>query len=259
MPFYLGKQAPKFHAGLALAKTFKTATPPLGSIDWSGTVSSVPILGNDVCGCCTIATSLHHQQFITNLTGLTETPDAGCCIDNYSRITGYDPVTKANDVGCGLLDKNIFWMQHGFTISADGAFDFLDAFAQIEDGDLDTLVRMLSIFGPIELGLELPSDAQDEFYSGLWKSTACAPGSLGGHDTLVVGVTAARDWFRIATWNGYVMASREWILKYMSGGTVMLRRNWIEQKTLLSPSGFSMQTLDDMILNQRGTLGLGAT
>jgi hypothetical protein len=255
---FLGKKAPEFHAGLALAKTFSTEPAPDKAIDWSGTVTVIPMLGNDTCGCCTIATSLHHQQFITNLNGAPEMPDASCCIDNYSRASGYDPATQANDNGLSLLAKNMFWMNDGFAISANGAFDKLDAFAQIEEGDLDTLTRMLAIFGPQELGVELPTGADEEFYTGFWKDTSAAPGSLGGHDTLLVGVTAVRDWFRIATWNGYVMASRDWMLKYMSEGTALLRRNWINKTTNLSPSGYSMQALDQLIQSQRGILGLGA-
>ncbi len=259
MQLFLGKKTPEFHAGLALAKTFMTAPAPLGAIDWSGTVTSIPMLGNDICGCCTIATSLHHQQFITNLNGAMEIPDVSCSIDNYSRAAGYNPVTKANDDGLVLLAKNIFWMNEGFSISANGAFDKLDAFAQIEGGDLDTLTRMLAIFGPQELGVELPEGSDEEFYSGLWKNLDNAPGSLGGHDTLLVGATAQRDWFRIATWNGYVMASRDWMLKYMSEGMTLLRRNWIDKTTHLSPSGYSMQALDEIIQSQRGILGLGAS
>lgn len=258
----LGKQPAVFDAALPLAKTLKLLAPDAkylpSTIDWSKPVTSVPMLGNDKAGDCTIATSLHFIQFITANAGTMEVPDADCAIDNYSRLTGYNPISGQPDNGAVINDKNRFWMQNGFAISDNGALDKLDGYAQIEAGDIAGLLRALATFGPIELGVELPPDAEQAYESGQWTDTSGAYGGLGGHDTLIVASLDAGAWFKIATWDGYVMASMQWVKKYMSEGTALLRRKWLLQKTGLSPSGLTMAELDEAIAQQRGVLGLGA-
>jgi hypothetical protein len=256
MTRFLGKLPAQFDSSLPLAKTFKLLAPVKlpESVDWSLPVSAVPILGNDVCGDCAIATSLHAVQFMTANSGSMQLPTTSCAIQDYSELTGYNPVTKANDTGLVLLTKNQFWMKTGFTVNDGTDIDKLDGFAQIEAGDIDSLMKALALFGPTELGLELPPDAEDAYEDAhTWVDTSGAVGGLGGHDTLIVGYYDQGAWFKIATWDGYVTASRAWISKYMSEGTALLKRKWLNPSGI-SPSNLDWRQLDDLITEQHGVL-----
>jgi hypothetical protein len=257
MPRHLGKQSAAFNPNLKLAKFFKLLAPaPLHDISWSPFVSNIPMLGNDVAGDCGIATSLHFLQFISAANGELLIPDTSSAIADYSQLTGYNPATKANDNGVILDTKNAYWMKTGFAVKAGGSLNRLDGYGQIEAGDINSLIRSLDTFGPVELGLQLPSDAEDQYdQSRTWDSLACAPGSLGGHDTLLVDCMQQGEYFRIATWDGYVVATRAWITKYMDEGTALLSRDWIAAGSHISPTNYTMEALDQLLLEQHGTVG----
>jgi hypothetical protein len=251
----LGKAPAVFDNSLPLAKTFKLLAPIQlpASIDWSVGISQVPMLGNDTVGDCAFATSLHAVQFITQQAGAPEMPTAQCAILDYSKATGYNPITGEYDNGIVLLDKNRYWMQNGLAITSPNALEKLEGFAQIEAADIDALMRSLFLFGPTELGVELPPDAEDAYdQTHTWDDVSGAYGGLGGHDTLVVGYYDFGAWFKIATWGGYVIASRAWISKYMSEGTAFLMRKWLNPITGISPSQLTWRELDDLIVEQHG-------
>jgi hypothetical protein len=256
MARFLGKLPAQFDSSLPLAKTFKLLAPVKlpESVDWSLPVKSVPILGNDTCGDCGLATSAHAVQFMTANSGIMELPQASFVVGDYSALTGYNPATGANDNGVVLLTKNQYWMKTGFAFSSSTEIDKLDGFAQIEQGDIETLMKSLAFFGPTELGVELPPDAEDAFDNAhTWSDTSGAYGGLGGHDTLIVGYYDSGAWFKIATWDGYVTASRAWVTKYMSEGTALLKRKWLAASGV-SPSHLDWRQLDDLITEQHGTL-----
>lgn len=255
-----GKQAAIFDPRVPLARTYKALAPVAlpDSIDYSGAVpvDAIDVLGNDDCGNCAFATSAHFDQFVTANAGKMEIPTTSCTVANYAACTNYDPKTGANDNGTVLTVKNHFWMNTGLAIYPAGALDKLDGFAQIEGGDLQTLMQSLALFGPTETGAGLPGNAEAQFETGKWDDTSGAPEE--GHDFLVVGYFDRGAWFKVCTWTGYVMVTNAWMKKYMDEGTALLRRKWIMQSTGLSPTHKTMRQLADDINAMRGTLGLEA-
>lgn len=256
--FFTGKSPAVFHKTLPLARSYQSQLllPIPASSDYSALMGQVGILNNDTCGCCSIATSLHAMQLWTANAGSIIMPDDACCMLDYEAMTGYDPATGANDTGCNLLQKNQHWMNTGFAVNANGAWDKLDGFAQIEAGDIETLRRTVAYFECAELGVQLPDNAQQEFSSnGMWTDTSLPPNPNEGHDVLIVGQNA--QGFKIATWTGFVFASTAWVMKYMDEGTMLLRRSILKPNGI-SASGITMDQLDSMIRSARGVLSPSA-
>lgn len=259
MQFQTGKSAPLFHTGLPAAKRYLSLMPLLlpPAADWSGRMGEIGILGNDFCGNCTIATSLHSIQLWTANASVPLTPDTECAIADYSALVGFDPKTHANDNGANLLTKNQYWMQTGFAVRVGGVLDRLDGFAQIEAGDINSIKRAIAFFGCCEVGVQLPDDAEEAFLkTKKWTATDLAPNPNLGHDTLAVAYDS--DSIRIATWNGFVQASDDWVRKYCDEGTILLRRLWLE-KNGTAPSKLTLAALDDLIRESNGILSPSAT
>jgi hypothetical protein len=245
---------PRLPTALALlARATFEALP--ASTNWRAAAPTVPMLGNDKAGDCAFAASLHYVDIITGNAGLPIIPDAASALGDYSLYTGYNVQTGAGDNGTVIQAKNQRWMTDGLMINQNSALDRLDGYAPIEPGDLSTMRKVIAAFEGLEMGIELPADAEDTFAAGQpWTDTSGARGP--GHDVIVVDYDG--DWFVVSTWNRYQRASSAWVQKYMDEGYALLRRSML-RKNLQSPSGLTMAQLDEHITELGGVLGLGAT
>jgi hypothetical protein len=225
---------------------------------WYQAVQQWPMLANDEISNCTIAACLHAEQLWQTAAGngVRIIPDRACAVAGYAHATGYDPITGKGDNGAYLIDILNYWMKVGLPITSAGALSRLDGYAWIDPKDHEAVLAAIDTFGCVYTGTELPNSAQIEVQEGReWMETDQAPGGWGGH--CMLGVSGPSDGVGQITWARLQREGWHWWDKYTSECYALLRRDWLTSRDI-SPSGFNMAQLDNMITGHRGLLGLGA-
>ena len=113
---------------LLLASYLTPALPaPPASLDISTKVSSWGMMANDQLGDCTCAAAGHLiMEWTANAGKQTVTPTDQQIIAAYSAITGYNPVTGANDNGANEVDVLNYWRQTGIAGDQIGGYVALE-------------------------------------------------------------------------------------------------------------------------------------
>ena len=214
MPIYkLGKQKPKHDPKtLQLANYINLSvlpTPP--AVNKLIIPSNLGMLANDQVGDCTIAAALHMVKIWCWQNNVEFDPTDQEALAAYSAITGYDPNDPSSDNGANELDVLKYWRTKGI-----GGHQ-IDAFVQVNTGNLDHLRAASWIFGGLYMGADMPLSAQaqsaeepiiwDEPPQG-WTGNG-RPGSWGGH--AFDGIGYDNDFLPVVSWGQQVqMTYRFW-------------------------------------------------
>lgn len=227
-------------------------TPP-STQDWfSGLPSDWGVACNDKLGCCTISDAVH-QNMQTQWYGQSKKisiSDADV-IKAYSAVSGYKPGDSSTDNGAVIQDVLNYWRTTGV-----GGYK-IEAFAQLDAGDLDLVRLCVSIFGAVDIGFNFPSSAMDQFDSGkVWTPVAHAR-SDGGHCVPVVGYDDKT--FTVVTWGRTQKMDLAFWKKYVQPEKdvwVAIDTDWL-RKVGTSPSGLDVSTLNADYLSITGASGPG--
>jgi hypothetical protein len=151
------------------------------AFDWSqkdGTNLVYPMHGNNYAGDCVFASACHMLGTWTGQTGQQEAITEAQAIDAYSRFTGYNPATGANDNGAVMLDVAKRWAK-GENIAGH----VIKAFVSVDTKRLDLVAAASNLFGGLWTGWALPTAWQgaDEWTAGPNTDGKWAPYSWGGH------------------------------------------------------------------------------
>ena len=100
-------------------------------------------------------------------------------IQLYSAVSGYNPVTGANDNGANLQDVLGVWQKTGIP----GTNDKILLFAEISNlSNLTLLQQCLWIFGTVYIGFDVPQSAMNQFSAGQpWTVVPTGTNIVGGH------------------------------------------------------------------------------
>jgi hypothetical protein len=225
---------------LQLAKYLKAdnlPTPP-ASEDFSKKVASWPMMKNDTVGDCTCAAAGHMIEQWTTYASKTFTPTDTQIIEAYSAITGYNPVTGANDNGANMLDVLNYWRKTGI------AGRKIDAYVALEPQNRRDVEDATMLFGNVYLGIALPVSAQHQTVWAVPPGGASgpgAPGSWGGHAVPVVQYDARG--LTVVTWGQLKRMTWTFLDTYCDEAFAVLSNDWISDKTRLSPSHFDLAAL----------------
>src|SRR5574340_633505 len=108
---------------------------------WSDKVTQLGMMLNDQVGNCTFATSGHAVQVWTANNGLQVIISDEDIIKGYSDVSGYDPVTGANDNGCVELDVVKYLRKTGV------GGHTIYAFTEIKPNRIDLMKAAINLFG----------------------------------------------------------------------------------------------------------------
>ena len=230
----LGKLAPKHDPRtLRFASYVKPhALPPIpAEVDRIGPVLArigvFPMLANDRLGDCTCASSEHIDIATETLgghVGLPADERERQTIALYSRVTGYDPQTGANDNGAMLLDV----LKALSTTGYDGeGKDTIGAYVSVDPLNEEHLRAALYLFGVLYTGVNLPVSAQAEV-GRVWSATTgvgSEPGSWGGHAIFTGKITATER--ECITWGARQRMTRAWQERYMDEAWTFITPDFI--------------------------------
>jgi len=232
---------------LMFAKYLKTGElPPIPKDhSYSWFFKNWGMMLNDKIGDCTCAAAGHQIVNWTNMNGELFIPSDADILVAYRAVSGYDPVTGANDNGAACLDVLNYLQKVGIAGRKIGPFMALN---------VKNLVQMkiaIYLFGSIYLGINMPLTAQNQ--TEMWDvvdpslTGDSTPASWGGH--CVILTAYGQDVTFAITWGEKMKMTNRFWDAYVEEAYVILDPEWFasngNRKTnpIVAPSGFDMAQL----------------
>jgi hypothetical protein len=196
------------------------------------------MLGNDVAGNCTICACAHMLMNETVHTGTIVVPTLAEVMATYSAISGYDPITGANDNGCAMSDVMEYWRTHGLSGHK------ILAWAQVDYQNFWHVKQAIWLFGGLDIGVNLPQSAMDQFSNGqFWDIVPNDGGIIGGHAIPLFGYGSQGT--NCITWGQRQGMTWEWFSRYVDEAYVVISSSWFNEITKQTPSGFDIAVLEN--------------
>jgi hypothetical protein len=228
---------------LLLASYVTPALPaPPATFDLTAKVKAWGMMDNDQIGDCTCAAAGHLiMEWTANSGKKMVTPTDQQIVAAYSAITGYNPVSGANDNGANELDVLNYWRQTGIAGHKVGAY------VALEPANHSHIMDSVYIFEGCYIGVQLPISAQAQTQNHQpWSVPPGGatgdgkPGSWGGHAIPVVaydtrGVT-------VVTWGALQVMTWSFWDAYCDEGYAIISSDYLNGNEQ-APQGFSMQQL----------------
>ncbi len=208
-----------------------------------------PPASPDGVGDCTIAEMAHAYTAAGVYAGKPQAlfPDSEI-ISVYSRISGYDPATGANDNGCQIQDVLADQRTTGMT-DVSGRVHKVVAYAALGDPtDILLLSEVLKTFGFAYIGIDCPESAQAQFGVSPWSWVPDSP-IEGGH---AIGLHRRRPYgsqagvFDMASWGALQPAEISFIEHYVVEAWAVCTDDWIEANGLSCDGIATAQLISDM-------------
>jgi hypothetical protein len=204
--------------------------------DWFSRVTDWPMYGNDQYGDCVWAKIGHEIEQTTQYgQGVTKEVTLADVLKGYHDVTGFDPVTGANDNGTVIQDALNYWRKTGV-----GGHKIL-AFAEVDVKNPDELHAALDLFGFLSLGIDFPASAMDQFNAGQPWDVVSGSQIEGGH-AINAGFydIAAKEW-KIVTWGKVQTMTQAFWDKYVTEAWVVVSPEWVAANK--NPDGVDLNAL----------------
>jgi hypothetical protein len=194
------------------------------------------MMGNDKIGDCTCAAAGHLIMEWTDDSGQMITPSDSAIISAYSAITGYNPLTGANDNGANELSVLNYWRKTGI------AGHKIAAFAALEPQNDNHVTQGVYLFGGCYIGLSLPLSAQSQAVWSVPPGGATGdgkPGSWGGHAVPVIGYDS--EGLTLITWGAIKRMTWSFWNTYCDESYVIISPDFVNTKP--AENGFDLAAL----------------
>ncbi len=236
----LGKLAPKPNSKtLKFSKYLKAdALPaPPTKVFWEYKIPAPTwgMFGNDTVGDCTCAAMAHMLMNWTAHTGSIVIPTDADVLKAYSAISGYDPVSGANDNGAAMTDVLAYWQSTGL------AGHKIDGWVQIDHTNYKQVQQAIYLFGGLDIGVQFPNSAMDQTNAGkTWDVLPNDGGIDGGHCVCNFGYGAAGT--TAVTWGQLQPMTWKWWKAYVDEAYAVVSLNWLDASGI-APSHLDVATL----------------
>lgn len=194
---------------LASFLTSAAYPPAPAQLDYLSQVVDWPMYGNDQWGDCVWAMIGHTIEAATTYgQGMTVKVSEEAVLKGYSDVTGFDPAAgppgdNPTDQGTVIQDALNYWRKVGV-----GGHKIL-AFAQVDHTNLNEVKAALALFGHLQLGINFPDTAMDQFNEGRPWDVVPHSHIEGGHAINLGSYYKAVTWAQVqemtpAFWDTYV-------------------------------------------------------
>lgn len=218
-------------------------------VDRASQVSSWPVYKNDSVGDCTVAAMGHAFAGMSVYAGKPEPLfDDSEILRAYSAVSGYDPVTGANDNGAQMQDVLAYMRSTGMTDTTGKVHKVVAYAAMRNPQDYTLMTQVLKTFGVAYFGFSCPQSALDQFQNGPWLYEPDSP-VVGGHAIALhrrkpygsqVGV------FSFSTWGALQWATIPFMRHTVDECWAFISEDWLEANGT-TPDGLDLnQLLSDM-------------
>lgn len=204
------------------------------------------MLGNTDYGDCVFAGAAHEHMLWTMEGGLARAVFTEAnVLSDYAAVTGFDPSKPDSDQGTDMQTAAAYRQKTG-VIDANGARHKIDAYVDLNAGNLDQLALAAWLFGAVGVGVQCPSSMENQFDNGEPWSIVSGDTIVGGHYVPCVGRNSKGN-FLFITWGRLQAASPAWVAKYMDEGVAYLDLEIINASTKLSPESFNPDSLSQYL------------
>jgi hypothetical protein len=235
----LGKTKPRPNYRTLLLSNYlgeELPAPPAKTY-WEYKVKSYPMMLNDQLGDCVFACGGHLVQEFTAHTGTEVIPTDAQVLAAYEAVSGYVPGNSNTDNGAAITDFLAYWLNQGFAGQPN-----LLGWAAIDQTDITSVKQAVFLFGALDIGMNLPNSAMDQFQAGQpWDVVADDGGIDGGHCIPIMGYGA--DGFTIVTWGKTQQMTNAFFQKYCDEGYALISPQWMSDVTKLAPNGLDLAAL----------------
>lgn len=169
-------------------------------------VADWQMLGNDRYGDCTFAGIAHAEMATNAVLGLNENPPT-----TEEVVKAYLTYTNGLDQGAVEASLLKYW-QSNEIFSGKVA-----AYAPTDIADYEELKSVISAYGLVYIGIEVPSPCQQQFQQGQpWALTHTPADNniIGGHCIILVGYD--NQYFYGITWGKVQAIEPNWLQSYMT-------------------------------------------
>ena len=156
-------------------------------------------------------------------TGTVALPAQSDIIGAYSQVSGYDPSTGQNDNGAAITDVLSLWQSSGI------AGRKILGWVQIDQTNLEEVRQAIYLFGSLDIGVNLPNSAQDQFGANqAWTVLADDGGIDGGHCIPLFGYGGVGT--TCVTWGKTQPMHWDWFQKYCDEAYAAILPEWLDSK-----------------------------
>lgn len=243
MNLKLGKLAPVYDKRDLLFASYRTKAvlPPVPNQFGHENlikISEWGMNGNDKAGDCVFAGAAHETELWNRMAGKFVSITAENSLADYGAVTGYNPVTGANDNGTNVRDAMKYRKKTGVIDSA-GVRHKIGAYLSLEPGNWQHLLEAMYLFGMVGIGIEFPASAMDQFNAGKPWSVVATSSIEGGH---YIPLVAERANLECVTWGRLQGMTRAFYAKYCDEAWVMLSTEMLNVKGM-TLEGFDLVQL----------------
>lgn len=209
--------------------------PPPAESYRTGGITDWGLMGNDQLGDCTVAGIGHLVMGWSHTASGTAVtiPDADIQTA-YSAVSGYNPVTGANDNGALLLDALDYHRQTGIGGNKNTGYAALDL------RDPTAVRQAVYLFGGAYAALRLPDSAMQQTDAGQAWTVPWFSSSLGGHCVPILSYSA--DWLWCITWGKIQGMTWDFFARFFVEAYAVVDPSWLSQ-TGTSPTGLNLSAL----------------
>lgn len=155
------------------------------------------MLGNDQYGDCVWASKAHQVMLWNAEAGKQVGFNDDSVLSDYTAVTGFTRSDPSTDRGTDMALAAEYWKQTGVKDAA-GNRHKIACYLAITPGDVDEHKLALYLFGTVDIGIRVPSYAQDQFNAGQPWTKRLFYSIEGGH---CIPLVARRNGMFIAvTW-----------------------------------------------------------
>lgn len=237
MPFKLGKLPPKKNLKTLAMSTFAPVplpTPPSKTY-WEYKVKNWPMYLNDTLGCCVFAAGGHMEQNWSAHAGTEIVPVDQDILSAYESVGGYVPGNPSTDNGAAITDFLNYWKTKGFANRKILGWISVPL-------NFQAIRQAVYLFGSVDIGINVPSSAMDQFSAGQpWDVVDPDGGIEGGHSIPVMGYGS--QGMACITWGKIQYMSNDFFTTYCDEAYAVVTQDWINQATGKNYSGFDLATL----------------
>lgn len=157
----------------------------------------------------------------------------------YTRESGYDPVTGANDKACGTLTFLLHWRKLGISGNK------ISRYAGLDPGDRNELKLAISLFGACMIGFNMPNSAKTQRDTWQLTDPNNTQGVWGLHAVAAVGYDS--DFVLVISWGRLIKVEWRFYEAYNDEGFAVLSDDWIKDGK--SPAQQDLATLNTLMDN----------
>lgn len=234
--FYPGwKPTPAVQPRVRMDDALKDTSVPASADYYTGV--SAGMLLNDQLGDCVIAANGHiieQQTFYGQ--GAEVTVTDAMALSGYETVGGYVPNDPSTDNGCVIAD-GLSWLR-----KTGMAGHKIAAYGEVSVSSMAKVQTAVAEFGAVDIGINLPNSAMDQFNNGKpWDAIRNDGGIDGGHCVVVVGYDAS--YLYVFTWGTVQKMTPAFWNKYVEEAWPVVSADWVSAVKNVDPEGVDLGTL----------------